>query len=163
NMRCLFIRAIKTLWTASGLLSSRSVFRALCFFIPLSTAHAASAKPPSYKDIQAQITKAIAAENSRVWLYSEFLGDSDLAMILILAKFRGLDVRVVLNESFAGHYASQQLLLKRDGVLIATVRDTPSFLKPFGKSMLVFEHKFITLPFLLDPRFAEKSLGHIHE
>lgn len=63
----------------------------------------------------------IAAAKRRVWLISEFVSDHDVALSLYLAKFRKLDVQVILGQERLAGFLSQHRYLASHRVPVKVV------------------------------------------
>lgn len=77
-----------------------------------------------FSSLSDAVIDKISAAKQRVWLASEFMSDFDIALALYLAKFRKLDVRVMLSDARVNGFLSQYDYLLDNGVSIRTAADT---------------------------------------
>lgn len=76
----------------------------------MSTAMA-DQKFDSFDGLRNALLTEIAAAKRRVWLISEFVSDHDIALSLYIAKFRKLDVQVILGQERLAGFLSQHRYL----------------------------------------------------
>lgn len=118
-------------------------------------------KLQSFPDVRDELLKLITKAKRRVWLATDFLTDGEIVTALYLAKYRGLDVQVLLGRERANEYLSRLHYLKK--------QDTRVSLKPAdfaspGPTALLIDRDLIVLDADLDFRtrataFALRSVG----
>ena len=98
----------------------------LCLLLQLqATASAASGTSfTEFSALRDAVIDRISTAKKRVWLASEFMSDFDIALALYIAKFRELDVRVILAQDQVGNFLSQYDYLSEHGVMIKTTTDS---------------------------------------
>lgn len=79
--------------------------------IPLLPTAMADRKFNDFDGLRDALLAEIAAANRRVWLISEFVSDHDIALSLYIAKFRKLDVQVILGRERLAGFLSQHRYL----------------------------------------------------
>ncbi len=76
----------------------------------------------NFSELKNSVVSKISAANARVWLSTDFLTDGDVVGALHLAKYRRVDVQVLLGRSKANAYMSRLGFLKN--------QEIPTWLKP---------------------------------
>jgi len=76
----------------------------------------------NFSALRGDILDFISGATSRVWLHSDFLTDGEIVTSLFMAKYRKLDVKVLLGKRKANAYMSRLNYLKNQNI--------PVFLKP---------------------------------
>lgn len=71
----------------------------------------ADRKFSDFEGLRDALLTEIAAAKQRVWLISEFVSDHDIALSLYLAKFRKLDVQVIIGRERRAGFLSQHRYL----------------------------------------------------
>ena len=74
--------------------------------------------------VRQEVLAAIGSATQRIWLTTPYLTDGEIASALFVAKYRKLDVQVLLGRTRANHYMSRLSYLKNQSI--------PVFLKPDG-------------------------------
>jgi len=78
----------------------------------------------SYSELRHEILGIIGGATKKIWLVTPYLTDGEIATSLFMAKYRKLDVKVLLGRKNANKYLSRLGFLKRQNV--------PVFLAPEG-------------------------------
>ena len=86
------------------------VLMALMGIAIMSTAMA-DRKFDNFEGLRDALLTEIGAAKRRVWLISEFVSDHDIALSLYIAKFRKLDVQVILGQERLAGFLSQHRYL----------------------------------------------------
>lgn len=92
--------------------------------IVAGNSHLWAAKSKRYGDfssLRRDILAMMAGAERRVWLISEFISDYDVSLALYVAKFRKLDVRVVLGRERLDTSLSQYRYLYRHRIPVKVV------------------------------------------
>jgi hypothetical protein len=76
----------------------------------------------NFSELKNTLVSKISAANSRVWLSTDYLTDGDVVAALHLAKYRKVDVQVLLGRQKATAYMSRLGFLKNE--------DIPAWIKP---------------------------------
>lgn len=77
-----------------------------------------------FPELRNEVLKLIAKAKQRVWLATDYLSDGEIVTALYLARYRNLDVQVLLGKKRATEYLSRLHDLKKN--------ETPVFLQPEG-------------------------------
>lgn len=78
----------------------------------------------SFSDLRHEVLGLIGGATKRVWLVTPYLTDGEIATSIFMAKYRKLNVKVLLGRKNANKYLSRLSFLKRQNVDV--------FLKPEG-------------------------------
>lgn len=70
----------------------------------------------SYEGLGHRLMGLIGSSQKRVWIKTTYLTDQHLVTGLKLAKFRGVDIRVILDSKKARYYMSRYRDLLKDGI-----------------------------------------------
>ncbi len=73
----------------------------------------------TYAALRTELLALISKAQQRVWLFTDYLTDGEIASALFLAKYRNVDVQVILGKEKANAYLSRIHTLKKN--------DTPVF------------------------------------
>ena len=76
----------------------------------------------SFPDLRQTVTEAMSSATRRLWVVTEYLTDGDIVSALYVAKYRKIDVQVLLGKAKANAYMSRLSYLKAQNI--------PVFLKP---------------------------------
>lgn len=95
----------------------------------------------SFSEMRNAVVSKISAARSRVWLTTDYLTDGDVAAALHLAKYRKLDVKVLLGRRKVNAYMSRVRFLKEQG--ITTILRPQSFPTGTGSAILSDNHLHI--------------------
>lgn len=76
----------------------------------------------NFSELKNALVSKISAANARVWLSTDYLTDGDVVAALHLAKYRKVDVQVLLGRQKANAYMSRLGFLKN--------QDIPTWIKP---------------------------------
>ncbi len=76
----------------------------------------------AFSHLRSEVLNTIAGAGRRVWLVTDYLTDGDIVSALYIAKYRHLDVTVLLGRSKANAYMSRLSYLKS--------QDIPVYLAP---------------------------------
>ena len=76
----------------------------------------------NFSELKNAVVSRISAANARVWLSTDYLTDGDVVAALHLAKYRKVDVQVLLGRKKATAYMSRLGFLKN--------QDIPAWIKP---------------------------------
>lgn len=87
-----------------------------------AVAHASQRDFENFGQLRSFLLNEIGAAKSRVWVVSDFLSDGETISSLYVAKYRGLNVSVLLGRTKAQAYMSRLDYLKRQNI--------PSALRP---------------------------------
>lgn len=112
-----------------GNLSVRLLKKACCtallsatFLIP---GHSASAQDAgllksydSFSALRSDILDFISGATSRVWMHSDYLTDGEIVTSLFVAKYRKIDVQVLLGRQKANAYMSRLNYLKNQNITV---------------------------------------------
>lgn len=101
----------------------------------------------NFSELKNSIVSKISAANERVWLSTEFLTDGDVVGALHLAKYRNVDVQVLLGRQKANAYMSRLGFLKN--------QEIPTWIKPqkfmtAGQTAILSDHQLILIDGELD-------------
>jgi hypothetical protein len=95
-------------------------------FLPTHSASAIESPPlksyDSFSALRGDILDFISGATSKVWLHSDYLTDGEIVTSLFMAKYRKLDVKVLLGKRKSNAYMSRLNYLKNQNI--------PVFLKP---------------------------------
>lgn len=75
-----------------------------------------------FPDLRQAVTELMSTATRRLWVVTEYLTDGDIVSALYVAKYRKIDVQVLLGRGKANAYMSRLSYLK--------AQDIPVFLKP---------------------------------
>lgn len=103
--------------------STLSLFVAFSTLLPIGSIHAQTHE--QYKDFAAlrgRVLNLIGSAKQRIWLSTDYLTDGEIVSALFLAKYRKLDVKVLLDRRKLHAYMSRLRFLKKQSI--------PVFLKP---------------------------------
>ncbi len=76
----------------------------------------------NFSELKNAVVSRISAANARIWLSTDYLTDGDVVAALHLAKYRKVDVQVLLGRQKATAYMSRLGFLKNE--------DIPTWIKP---------------------------------
>lgn len=97
-------------------------FVALLFFL---TGTAESSETyDAYDKLSYRLMNVIGSSKQRVWIRTKHLTDGHIVMGLNLAKFRGVDVKILLHKEKAKHYMSRYRTLKKENIPTSIVDET---------------------------------------
>ena len=101
----------------------------------------------NFSELKNSVVSKISAANDRVWLSTEFLTDGDVVGALHLAKYRNVDVQVLLGRQKANAYMSRLGFLKN--------QEIPTWIKPqkfmtAGQTAILSDHQLILIDGDLD-------------
>lgn len=110
--------------------------------------------------LRTDLSDMVSVATTRVWLVSDFLSDGDLVAALYMAKYRKIDVQVMLGQARANNYMSRMDFLRKQGI--------PVFLKPdkfpdFGISTVLIDEKFLTIDSPLDFMIKDRQFTVTYE
>ena len=119
-MLLLFAKNLK-LFTSRALVTRIKRFASVAFFICLLTLTNtnlvnANESFDKYEGLSHRVMSILGNAKQRVWLRTTYLTDGDVVMGLNMAKFRGLDVRVVLHSKKLKHYMSRYTTLRKQRI-----------------------------------------------
>jgi hypothetical protein len=138
-------------WTDLVLLLLRKYSLAIVLLFPVTIARAESYS--SYFDAKSKIQELIGNAQKSIYLKSKLLTDGDIVMSLYIAKYRGIETKVVLERQASGVYLSRYRDLMRQGI--------PTMLKDSGwrnfPTSVVVDGKLYDMSTPLDYRIASKS------
>ncbi len=80
----------------------------------------------SFSELKNSVVSKIGSASSRIWLVTDFLSDGDIVSSIHLAKYRKVDVQVLLGQKKANAYMSRLATLKN--------QDIPTYMKPVNLS-----------------------------
>ncbi|MEZ4743467.1 MAG: hypothetical protein R3B45_13660 [Bdellovibrionota bacterium] len=124
-------------------------------FIPTAQAEPIASKVVRHFDeLRTELINMISEATTRVWLSSNFLSDGDLVSALYIAKYRKLDVHVLLGRKKAANYMSRLRFLKTQSIPVFLM---PANFPQYGQSALLVDEKFISINSELD--FMVKKKG----
>lgn len=78
----------------------------------------------SFAEVRTALLEGIAGASRRIWMVTDYLTDGELVSALYVARYRKLDVQVLLGRAKANLYMSRLSYLKNQNI--------PVFLKPDG-------------------------------
>lgn len=78
----------------------------------------------SFSTLRNDILDFISSANERVWLHTDYLTDGEIVTSLFVAKYRKIDVKVLLGRKKSNAYMSRLNYLKNQNI--------PVFLKPLN-------------------------------
>ena len=84
----------------------------------------ASQNFPDFPTLRAEILNVIGAAKKQLWLSSDYLTDGEIVSALYIAKYRKLDVKVLLGKRMSRQYMSRLHYLKQQKI--------PVFIKPYN-------------------------------
>lgn len=76
----------------------------------------------SFPDLRQTVTDVMSSVSRRLWLVTDYLTDGDIVSALYVAKYRKIDVQVLLGRAKANAYMSRLSYLKAQNI--------PVFLRP---------------------------------
>jgi hypothetical protein len=78
----------------------------------------------SFAALRSDILDFISGANARVWMHSDYLTDGEIVTSLFVAKYRKLDVQVLLGKRKANAYMSRLNYLKGQNITVYLKPDT---------------------------------------
>ncbi len=111
---------------------------------------------PSYAAAKARIQELIGNSQKTIYLRTKLLTDGDLVMSLYVAKYRGIDTKVILGSQSANVYLSRYRDLLRQGIAIQL--KNPNW--PYPTSLIV-DGKLFEWNVPLDDRVKSKNFEMI--
>ncbi len=111
---------------------------------------------PSYAAAKARIQELIGNSQKTIYLRTKLLTDGDLVMSLYVAKYRGIDTKVILGSQSANVYLSRYRDLLRQGIAIQL--KNPNW--PYPTSLIV-DSKLFEWNVPLDDRVKSKNFEMI--
>ncbi len=76
----------------------------------------------TFSELRAHVLDAISGASKRIWLSTDYLTDGEIVSALYVARYRKLDVQVLLGRAKSNFYMSRLAYLKNQNI--------PVFLKP---------------------------------
>lgn len=119
--------------------------------MPLSSTALADRKFNDFDGLRDALLTEIAAAKRRVWLISEFVSDHDIALSLYIAKFRKLDVQVILGRERLTGFLSQHRYLASHQVPIKVMAGV------YRPTLLVCDRKVLRINSDLDLLSEQRS------
>lgn len=111
---------------------------------------------PSYAAAKARIQELIGNSQKTIYLRTKLLTDGDLVMSLYVAKYRGVDTKVILGSQSANVYLSRYRDLLRQGVAIQLKNASWAY-----PTSLLVDGKLLEWNVPLDDRVKSKSFEMI--
>jgi len=111
---------------------------------------------PSYAAAKSRIQDLIGNSQKSIYLRTKLLTDGDLVMSLYVAKYRGVDTKVILGSQSASTYLSRYRDLLRQGIAIQLKNANWAY-----PTSLVVDGKLFEWNIPLDDRVKTKSLEMI--
>lgn len=138
-------------WTVLVHLLLKKYSLAIVALFQVSIARAESYN--SYSDAKSKIQELIGNAQKSIFLRSKLLTDGDVVMSLYIAKYRGIETKVILERQASSVYLSRYRDLMRQGI--------PTMLKDSGwrqsPTSLVVDGKLYEMTTPLDYRIAARS------
>jgi hypothetical protein len=94
----------------------------------------------SYRDLRAEVLNLMGRAKQKIWLSSNFFTDGEIVTALFLAKYRKIDIRVLVDEKKATHYMSRVYDLKKNNMTVAL--QPQAFAFKSGSHILIDEEIF---------------------
>lgn len=101
----------------------------------------------SFSELKISVVNKISAATQRVWLATDFLSDGDIVSAIHLARYRKVDVQVLLGRARANAYMSRLGALKNQN--IPTMLKPPGF-SPTGQSAILSDNQLYLIDGELD-------------
>ena len=119
----------------------------------IATTAIADRKFNSFDGLRDALLAEIAAAKRRVWLISEFVSDHDIALSLYIAKFRKLDVQVILGRERLAGFLSQHRYLTSHQVPLKVMAGV------YRPTLLVCDKKVLRINSDLDLLSEQRSFS----
>jgi hypothetical protein len=101
----------------------------------------------SFASLRAEILTRIGNANSRVWLATNFLTDGEIVTGLYVAKFRHVDVNVLLGSAKAHHFTSRLRYLQDQNIPVSL---RPRSFFPAEETVALFDRTLLFVESDLD-------------
>lgn len=109
----------------------------------------------SFKDARIEFLNLMGLGQKRIWLATDFLSDGEIVAALYLAKYRNVDVQVILGRGRMNHPMSRASTLRRQGI---PVYGRPSSFPFKSQTALMIDNELYVLDHDLDYRSARPYL-----
>ena len=86
----------------------------------------------SFLEFRTELINLLGESKARIWLFTDYLTDGEIASSLYLAKYRKIDVNIVLGRKRAGSYMSRLSFLKEQNISVFIKNDAFNYSYPSG-------------------------------
>ena len=110
----------------------------------------------TFSELRSEVLNLIGGANKKIWLTTNYLTDGEIVAALYVAKYRKIDVKVLLGARKSRQYMSRLNFLKKQKTPVYL--KTNNFPKKWSTAMLI-DHKLYTINSELDFKSRQSSFS----